>query len=313
MAAPRRAPPRTLFDSPVSAGTCFLAIGVTLLYWTGKNITPLTMSAEAFGRQPWRLFTSALVHANYRESGFLGIFHILFNVTWTLRFGSAIETRYGSLKTFLLFAMLAAGSGAAEFAIYEGGIGLSGIGYGLFGFLWMAQRRIPDFDEVMDRRVVGGFVFFFFFCIASTYFGALAVANVAHAAGWALGMLAGLAVTTTDIPKRVAWWSGLVTLMVVIVAGATVLRPRINVDGWARDQAQAAFDKVDSDPEKAAELYRSALKRAPDQPNYWYNLGVALARMDKLVEADEAFKKSCSLATRFEEKQRYCPSGEPAP
>jgi membrane associated rhomboid family serine protease len=225
--------PRTFFDSPVSAGTCALAIGVTGLYWAGKNIEPLTMTAAAFGREPWRLFTSALVHAHYKDSGFMGIFHILFNVAWTYRFGGALEARYGSLRTLLLFLMLAAGSSAAEFAIFRGGIGLSGVGFGLFGFLWMARRRTNEFDEVIDRRVIGGFVGWFFFCIASTYFGALRVANVAHGMGCLLGALAGAIATAPTPAKRTAWIVALLVALGITVACATVFRPIVNLGGFA--------------------------------------------------------------------------------
>ena len=306
MAADRRAEPRSFFDSPVSAGTCVLAVGVTLLYWSGKNISPITMSPAAFGREPWRLVTSALVHASYREMGFTGIFHILFNVIWTWRFGNALESRYGSLKTFLLFVMLAAGAGAAEFALFGDAIGLSGVGYGLFGFLWVARRRTTGFDDVIDRRVTVSFVAWFFFCIVATRFGAMNVANVAHGAGCALGAVAGGAATARTPSARSLWGAGLAGLVGLCFAGATVLRPTINPRGYAQEKARAAFELVEGDPAKAVELYQAAIKRSPDEPNYWFNLGVSLSKVQRNEEAENAFEHACQLSTTLEARNRYC-------
>ena len=288
----------------MSAGTCALALGVTGLFWAGKNIDPLTMSPEAFGHQPWRLLTSALVHAHFKSGGFSGIFHILFNVSWTYRFGGRLESRYGSLRTVLLFMLLAAGSSAAEFAIFRGGIGLSGVGYGLFGFLWIASKRTREFDDVMDRRVVVGFVAWFFFCIATTYFGALPVANVAHGMGCVLGCIAGAGATAASSAKRNAWFAALAAMIGLCFAGGTVLRPTINIDGFARETAETAFDLIDSDPARAAELYRQAFKKEPTNPNYCYNFGIALVKSGHLEEAEPLFAKACELAHDTDE--RYC-------
>jgi membrane associated rhomboid family serine protease len=295
---------RTPLDTPVATGTCLLAIGVTALYWAGRNIDPLTMSPAAFGHQPWRLFTSALVHAHFKSSGFAGVFHILFNVSWTHRFGSALETRYGSLRTLLLFAALAAGASAAEFAIFEGGIGLSGVVYGLWGYLFAATKATSDFDDLVDRRVHIGFVAWFFFCIATTYFHVLAVANVAHGMGAVLGALAGLAFTSRTAQRR---WGARALGAVVFAstfACATVLRPIVNVDGYARETASAAFDLMETDPARAAELYAKAFAKEPKNPNYCYNLGVALARSGHREEAAPLFAKACELARGTD--PRYC-------
>lgn len=295
---------RTPLDTPVATGTCLLAIGVTALYWAGRNIDPLTMSPEAFGHQPWRLFTSALAHAHFRESGYMGVFHILFNVSWTYRFGSTLETRYGSLKTLLLFLLLAAGSSSAEFAIFKGGIGLSGVVYGLWGYLFAASGNTRDFEDVIDRRVNVGFISWFFFCIATTYFHVLAIANVAHGMGAVLGMLVGAAATSPRVATRRALAAATAAVFGACVMGATVLRPTINVDGYAREMASEAFELLDTDPAKAAQLYEKAVANDPKNPNYTYNLGVALARTGHRAEADALYDRACALAKGTDD--RYC-------
>ncbi len=296
--------PKSPADLPVAVGTCLLAIGVTALYWAGRNIEPLTMSSAAFWRQPWRLVTSALPHAHYREGGFVGIFHIVFNVAWTYRFGSVIEARYGSRSTLLLFLLLAAGSSAAEFAIFRGGIGLSGVGFGLWGFLWSLSRNTNDLDDVVDRRTNVTFVGWFFFCIASTYFHVMAIANVAHGMGAVLGALAAQAVSARSKTRRSLFAAGTALTFAACLAGGSVLRPIVNVDGYAREMAATAFDLVETDPARAAELYRKAFAKEPSNPNYCYNLGVALARSGHRDEAEKLYARACELSHGSDD--RYC-------
>jgi len=46
----------------------------------------------------------------------------------------------------------AVGSSAAEFALFQGGIGLSGVGYGLFGLLWVLSWHASDFAGGVDSQ-----------------------------------------------------------------------------------------------------------------------------------------------------------------
>ena len=71
----------------------------------------------------------------------------------------------------------------AEQALFYGGVGLSGVVYGLFGLLWVLSRRDSRFRDAMDRQTVQLMVAWFFLCIVLTITGAWKVANVAHGAG----------------------------------------------------------------------------------------------------------------------------------
>jgi membrane associated rhomboid family serine protease len=114
---------------PVVAGTALLAVGVTVAWWAKVDISPLFETAMIRRGELWRLVTSILPHG--------GILHLVFNVYWLWVFGTFVEEVYGHLKTAALVLLFAVGSGAWEFAIAVGGIGLSGVGYGLFGLLWI--------------------------------------------------------------------------------------------------------------------------------------------------------------------------------
>ncbi len=213
------APSRTAspFDAHVTAGLCVLACGVTLLSWMGKDVSPLYLTSDAFFRQPWRIVTSVLPHANFRVDGFVGFFHIAFNVLMLLRFGRLIEARYATLLTALFYFVAAVVSSTAQFVWSEGGIGLSGVGYAVFGFLWVAGKRSADFADALDYGAVVTFVGWFFFCIAATHFGVMRIANVAHGAGAAIGGLIALFATARSSSSRIAFGALTAALTVVCV------------------------------------------------------------------------------------------------
>ena len=63
--------------------------------------------------------------------------------------------------------------------------GLSGVGYGLFGYLWMRVVHDPGCGLLLTRSMVFVSLGWFFLCLT----GALgSVANMAHTVGLVLGM-----------------------------------------------------------------------------------------------------------------------------
>jgi membrane associated rhomboid family serine protease len=131
---------------PITTGLVLAAIATTLLWESGFSIDALAMSPRAVGTEPWRLLTSALPH--------VGFLHLAFNAYWTLVLGGAIEARCGAPVTALLVLGTAIASAALEHALFAGGVGLSGVGYGLFGFAWVASKRHEAFEDVVDAATV---------------------------------------------------------------------------------------------------------------------------------------------------------------
>src|ERR1700722_982708 len=120
---------------PVVSATAALAVAVTLAWWAKIDVSVLFESPQVGRGQWWRLLTSALPHIN--------IFHLVFNLSWLWVLGTKIERILGHLNTLLLFLILAIGSGAFEYAFLGPGVGLSGVGYGLFCFLWVFSGGGP--------------------------------------------------------------------------------------------------------------------------------------------------------------------------
>ena len=273
---------------PITVGTALLAVANTALWWSGHyDVQGLVLSSEAFWAEPWRLLTSTLLHG--------GVLHLLFNLYWLWIFGRWIESEYGQARTLAFFAVVAVGSGAAEFALFRGGVGLSGVGYGMFAFLWAAGRREPRYTAVVDQNVVTLFVGWFFFCIVATAADVLQIANVAHGMGALLGGAVGFAATTKG-RERVAW-SGLFTALIAVsLAGASVARPYVNIGGGGiavEREAESALDE--GEPERAAKLYRQVIESYGETARLRYNLGVAFQQSGRFRDAAEAFGRAAEL------------------
>jgi len=177
-----------LLRHPVTGLTSVAAIGVTIAYWSGWNINPLLTNSKAFGGEPWRLVTSALPHTNF--------LHLLFNLYWLIYFGKHAEPRFGWWRTADLYSLLAGTSAAAEYAVSLGGIGLSGLGYGLFALFWVLSRRDTRLRSAIDAQTTWIFVGWFFLCVVLTVLDVWQVGNVAHLTGAITGGLVGLGLNT---------------------------------------------------------------------------------------------------------------------
>jgi len=126
----------------------------------------------------WRLLTPIFIH--------MGIPHILFNMLCLKDFGSMIEARLGSAKLLVMVVVIGVGSNLGQYIVAGPDFGgMSGVLYGLFGFIWMRGRfdlasglRLPQADIVM---MVGWFFLCLFQIIPH-------VANGAHGFGLLIGM-----------------------------------------------------------------------------------------------------------------------------
>jgi GlpG protein len=149
----------------------------------------------------WRLFTPMFIHMN--------IWHLVFNMWMLYYLGGAIERRRGRVRYVALVLVLAALSNLGQY--FFGNIsqadfaalpprcpnfgGMSGVVYGLFGYVWMKARFQPELGLSISVQNITIMVGFFFLCMTPwirVLIGAN-VANVAHAVGLVAGMLIGYA------------------------------------------------------------------------------------------------------------------------
>ena len=126
----------------------------------------------------WRLVTPIFIH--------FGILHLVFNLMMLRNLGGAIEVRFGPVYLGVLILALALGSNLAQ-AIWKSPNfgGMSGVDYGLFGFLWIRGRRDRFATWQVPSSTVSMMLVWFFLCVLGVI---PDVANGAHAAGLCLGM-----------------------------------------------------------------------------------------------------------------------------
>jgi len=254
----------------------------------GADLSALMVDYPTWPTEPWRLFTSCLLHG--------GLFHLVFNLLWTLRFGSVLEPILGWFATTLVLLFLGIGSSAVQWTFSAPGIGLSGIGYGLFGILLALDRHAPAFRGVMSRENALLFGGWFVFCIVADQLGWMPIANWAHAGGLVLGYALGW----TLVPERRNRILGTLltaALTALVALGVTVGRPRLNRSPQrAYELAFEAYHALEAEEDEAAlELLLGAIEIEPEWSHPWQNLGVAYQRLGRFDEAQEAYLRAAEL------------------
>lgn len=130
----------------------------------------------------WRLVTPIFLHFNF--------FHIFFNGMWIKELGKLIENEKGPV-TFLIFTVaIAIFSNTLQYLASGPQFGgLSGVVYGLLGYLWVYGSLRKGEGFRLPKRDVAMMVGWYFLCLTGLIG---PIANIAHGAGLAMGMLWGL-------------------------------------------------------------------------------------------------------------------------
>jgi GlpG protein len=146
----------------------------------GAGVVDKTLPEVRSG-EIWRVITPIFIH--------MTALHIIFNMLWLRDLGSMVEARQSSGFLFVFVVVVAAISNLAQF-FYHGPAfgGMSGVDYGLLGYIWIRGKIEPGSGLVLHRYVVITSLVWFFACLVNIIPG---VANAAHGAGLGAGMLWG--------------------------------------------------------------------------------------------------------------------------
>ncbi|MCC7374527.1 MAG: rhomboid family intramembrane serine protease [Verrucomicrobiales bacterium] len=130
----------------------------------------------------WRLLSPAFLHFGWP--------HLLFNL-WTFwDLGRAIEYRQGSWKLVLLIAGLGVISNLGQYFVSGPRFGgMSGVIYGLFGYVWMLGRYRPSLGLGLHPQTVVLMLVWFVICLSGSL--GVQVANTAHGVGLVVGVIWG--------------------------------------------------------------------------------------------------------------------------
>ncbi len=167
-----------------------LSIGATILAPLGSDqelarwlrISPVALRQGEI----WRLITPVFQHLALTAGG-AGFLHLLFNMMWLRDFGVRIESKLGTAGFLSLFAVLAVASNSAQFLAAGAGFGgMSGVVYGLFGYIWVKARREPWSGFTLDPSTAWVLIAWFVLCAAGL---CGPVANWAHGGGLLAGAL----------------------------------------------------------------------------------------------------------------------------
>ncbi|HKY62380.1 MAG TPA: rhomboid family intramembrane serine protease [bacterium] len=185
--------------SPVTAVLIGLSVALTLLSYadtTGRWIDYFYISnyqivgpylqwrtdlPEVLHGQVWRLVTPIFLHS--------GLLHILFNMLWLKDLGTILERKLGSLHFLILVLAFAILSNLGQYWMKGPNFGgMSGVVYGLLGYVWIRGRVDPHSGLSLNQSVVTMMILWFFLCLTGLMG---PVANWAHGVGLAAGMLWG--------------------------------------------------------------------------------------------------------------------------
>ena len=184
-----RTAPMTMLLIGASVVVAFL-LGLPPKMELGKWLlisTNSTMRQIAHG-EVWRLITPIFLHFSPT--------HLIFNMLNLWFFGQMIEARIGSLRLTLLVIATAVISNMAQFiAVSPVFGGMSGVVYGLFGYIWVKSRLDPDSGFWMSQNTVVMMIVWHILCMAGVIPN---VANWCHGGG----LVAGVSIAFAEITLK---------------------------------------------------------------------------------------------------------------
>jgi GlpG protein len=172
-----------LFTLNIFIGCWLIFIGC-LLGWQRELFYSLQffpqLNSSAFFTEPYRLLTPAFLHFSW--------LHIVFNTMWWWQLGGSIEQKLGKEKLFYLFIISAAISNFAQYIVSGANFGgLSGVVYGVMGYVWWLGWLAPEKGLTLSNPVISvmiGWMILGFINILP-----IEMANTAHLLGLISGCL----------------------------------------------------------------------------------------------------------------------------
>ena len=140
----------------------------------------------------WRMFTPMFIH--------FGLLHLLFNMVWLLDLGTMIERRQSTRVLSALVLVIAALSDFGQYLWQGPGFGgMSGVVYGLIGYIWLRGKFDPASGLFLHSSTVTMAVIWFVLCLVRVIPN---MANGAHGVGFAVGIAWGYVSALLAARKR---------------------------------------------------------------------------------------------------------------
>lgn len=150
-----------------------------------------TLSIEHLLSEPYRLIGPALFHFSW--------LHIVFNTMWWWQLGGDVERQLGKGSLINLFLVSAIISNLGQYMVTGSNFGgLSGVVYGLVGYVWWMHWLRPQAGLVISKPIVGILLVWMLLGFANLL--PVNMANAAHL----LGLLSGCGLAllkSRSVPK----------------------------------------------------------------------------------------------------------------
>lgn len=273
---------RTDFSTFIPLATAIFCIA-SIVLCIGINLENNQATWEIYGKwgapspsdtvngKFWGLITSNFLH--------IEIWHIFFNLYWFWLFGKLIEFTEGMVFLVVLVLSAALVSSLSEYSFAEAsGIGLSGVVYAMFGYLWIKGRTDDRYRDSLEQRTIYLFIIWLFVCIILTWTDTLNVGNAAHFGGLAWGMLFAFMAQYGKWPQFFSWL-GLVSLLTILIYRSVFSTAYLSQKAYTL-HLQSKFTE-------ATQVYKQILKRDPVNEFALGNL--------RILEIDSLQKKAFEL------------------
>jgi len=260
-------------------------LSISLIFQTHPE-HPAILSAHGWGYAPlywegelWRLPINQFLHTR--------LWHYLCNIYWFLLLAPVLEEILGSRRFFVQMLLAACAIGlAGTLGGEDGGIGLSGLIFFLFGYL---LRLAPDERRAarVCERATCILLWLSLLLIGPlfTLLGWVEVGNVVHLSGCLFGLLAG------ELHRRQwrlpGWQLALATVLLMCLP---VWQPIWRAD-W---HFWKGYHSVDL--QQQILHYRKSLEIEPQDPKTLYNLGLAYFEAGDFAAAEQTWLKNVALA-----------------
>jgi GlpG protein len=141
-----------------------------------------TFLPEVRSGEYWRLLTPIFIH--------FGPLHLVFNMMWLFQLGCMIEARRGVSTLAALVIVTGTLPMVAQYLVSGPGLvgGMSGVVYGLAGFVWLRGKKDPASGVGLDPQSWIIMMIWLVLCMTG-FMGR--IANTAHLAGLLIGLLWG--------------------------------------------------------------------------------------------------------------------------
>nr|WP_314878197.1 rhomboid family intramembrane serine protease [uncultured Pseudomonas sp.] len=190
----------------VTAGVLLLCVVVAAITGLGDNLSTLSwftfldfrvqgeylyftsLARGLSDGQWWRLISPMLLH--------FGFLHLAMNGMWYWELGKRIELRQGPWLLLLLTLLFSLISNLAQHLVGGPSLfgGLSGVLYGLLGYVWLYQWLAPNPHYRLPKGVLVMMLIWLVVCLTGVVgqLGFGQIANAAHVGGLLIGCLTGL-------------------------------------------------------------------------------------------------------------------------